>query len=49
MVFGRAAESLSIVQRRLSRKIHLLLGLFSSTSLTEWERKFKPYKLKTAG
>lgn len=49
MVFNRAAESLSVVQRRLSRKTHLLLGLFSCNSLTEWEKKFKPYKLKPAG
>lgn len=47
MIFGRAAESLSVVQRRLSKKTHILLGLFSCTSLGEWEKKFKPYKLKT--
>jgi predicted transposase YbfD/YdcC len=44
LILGRAKESLSVVQRRLSRKTHLLVGLFSCRSLDEWERKYKPYK-----
>jgi len=45
VVLGRAKESLSVVQRRLSRKTHLLLGLLSSASLSDWENRYKPYKL----
>ena len=45
LVLGRAKESLSVVRRRLSRKTHLIIGLLSSRSLEEWERKYKPYKL----
>ncbi|MDQ1247238.1 MAG: hypothetical protein QG597_1608 [Actinomycetota bacterium] len=48
LVLGRARESLSVVQRRLSRRVHLLLGLFSCTSVAEWERRYEPYKLKLA-
>lgn len=45
MVLGRAKESLSVVQRRFSRKTHLILALLSCTSLAQWERTCKPYKL----
>jgi predicted transposase YbfD/YdcC len=45
VVLGRAKESLSVVQRRLSRKTHLLLGLLSCASLSDWESRYKPYKL----
>ncbi len=45
LVLGRAGESLSVVQRRFSRKIHLILGLLACSSLAEWERRYKPYKL----
>ena len=47
MVLGRARESLSVIQRRLSMKPHLAVGLFSCLSLTEWERTYKPYKPKS--
>ena len=49
LVFGRTRESLRVVQRRLSSKTHLLISLFSCRSLDDWERKIKPYKLKSAG
>ena len=45
LVLGRAKESLSVVQRRLSCKTHLLVGLFSCRSLDQWEHKYKPYKI----
>ena len=45
LVLGRAKESLSVVQRRFSKKTHLILGLLSCSSLDEWERRYKPYKL----
>lgn len=45
LVLGRAKESLSVVQRRFSGKAHLILALLSCSSLTEWERRYKPYKL----
>jgi len=45
VVLGRAKESLSVVQRRLSRKTHMLLGLLSCASLSDWESRYKPYKL----
>jgi predicted transposase YbfD/YdcC len=45
LVLGRAKESLNVVQRRLSGKTHLLIGLLSCGSLDEWERKYKPYEL----
>jgi predicted transposase YbfD/YdcC len=44
VVLGRSRESASAVQRRLSTKIHLVLGLLLCRSLTEWERSYKPYK-----
>jgi len=45
VVLGRAKESLSVVQRRLSRKPHLLLGLLHARSLFDWETRYRPYKL----
>ena len=45
LVLGRAKESLSVVQRRFSKKTHLILGLLSCSNLDEWERRYKPYKL----
>lgn len=46
LVFDRAGETMNVVRRRFSKKTHLVLGLLSCASLNEWERKFKPYKLK---
>ena len=45
IILGRARESISVVQRRLSGKIHLLLGLLSCRSVSEWERRYRPYGL----
>lgn len=45
LLLGRAKESLSVVQRRFSRKTHLILGLLGSTSIDQWEASRKPYKL----
>lgn len=45
LILGRASESLSVVRRRLSGKIPLLLRLLSSSSLQEWERRYKPYRV----
>ena len=45
LVLGRARESLSVVQCRLRGKVHLLLGLLSCRSVTEWERRYRPYSL----
>lgn len=45
LVLGRAKESLSVVQRRFSRRTHLILALLSSHNLTEWETSRKPYSL----
>jgi predicted transposase YbfD/YdcC len=45
LVLGRARETISVVQRRLSGKAHLLLGLLSCRSVHEWERLYKPYLL----
>jgi len=45
LVLGRAKESLAVVQRRLSGKIHMVLGLLSCDSVDEWERFKKPYQL----
>jgi predicted transposase YbfD/YdcC len=45
LVLGRAKESFSVVRRRFSRKTHLILGLLSCTSLAEWERSYRPYRL----
>jgi predicted transposase YbfD/YdcC len=45
LLLGRARESLSVVQRRLSGKLHLLLGLFSCHSVQQWERRYKPYRV----
>jgi predicted transposase YbfD/YdcC len=44
LILDRAKESLAVVQRRLSRKPHLLLGLLASGSVEQWENKHKPYK-----
>jgi hypothetical protein len=44
LVLGRAKECLSVVQRRLSQKTHLVLGLLSCHSVEEWERLYKPYR-----
>jgi len=43
LVLGRSRESASVVQRRFSTRIHLVLGLFSCRSLAEWERSYRPY------
>ena len=45
LIFNRSKESLSVIQRRISKHTHLLVRLLSSTSLNEWERHSKPYKL----
>ena len=45
LVAGRARESLSVLRRRFSRRTDLLLGLLFSTSLSQWERQRRPYKL----
>ena len=45
LVLGRARESLSVVQRRLSGKLHLLLGLLSCRNVQHWERLCKPYSV----
>ena len=44
-ILGRAKESLSVVQRRLSGKAHLAMRLLFCNSLEDWERTCKPYKL----
>jgi len=43
-ILRRAKESTSLLQKRFTLKKELVLGLLSCSSLTEWERKFKPYK-----
>jgi hypothetical protein len=48
LALGRAKESLSVVQRRFSRKTHLVLALLSCEGIEQWERRFKPYKLELA-
>ena len=45
IVLGRAKESLSVIQRRFSRKTHLILGMLACSSLGEWETSRTPYKL----
>ena len=45
LIFNRSKESLSVIQRRISRHTHLLIRLLSCRSLNEWERCCKPYKL----
>jgi len=45
LVLGRSKESLSVVQRRFSAKIHQVLSLLSCRSVKEWECIRKPYKL----
>ncbi len=45
LVLGRAKESLSVIQRRFSRKTHLVIQLLSCRNLHEWEQRYKPYKL----
>ena len=45
LIFNRSKETLSVIQRRVSKNTHLLIGLLSSKSLNKWESKYKPYKL----
>jgi predicted transposase YbfD/YdcC len=45
ILLGRARESFSVVKRRLSGKLHLLLGLFSCRSVQQWEQLYKPYRV----
>jgi len=45
MIFNRSKESLSVIQRRISSKIHLVLNLFDCNNISEWEQKHCPYKL----
>lgn len=45
MIVTRSKESLSVITRRFSQKAHLILSLFKSRSLNEWETRRKPYKL----
>ena len=45
LIFNRSKESLSVIQRRVSKHTHLLIRLLSSKSLNEWERQSKPYNL----
>ena len=45
LVFSRAKESLSVIQRRISGRPHLVLGLLSCKNLNEWEKRCKPYTL----
>lgn len=45
LIFNRAKESLSVIQRRISKKTHLLIRLLSCKSLDEWELQYQPYKL----
>ena len=44
LIFNRAKESLSVIQRRISKKTHLIISLLSCKSLDEWEQSYKPYK-----
>lgn len=44
LVLGGAKESLAVVQRRFSRRTHLILGLLFCRSVGEWERSWKPYR-----
>lgn len=46
LIFNRSTESLSVIQRRLSKHTHLLIRLLSCESLDEWEMSCKPYKRK---
>ena len=43
LILGRARESLSVVQRRLSGKPHLLLHLLACHSVQQWIREAMPY------
>ena len=45
LIFNRSKESLSVIQRRISKNTHLLIRLLSCKSLDEWELYCKPYKL----
>lgn len=45
IIFNRSKESLSVIQRRISGKLHLILNIFDCRSLCEWEQKYCPYKL----
>jgi len=44
-VVGRTRESFSVVRRRLSTKLHLLVGLLSCRSVQQWERLYRPYSV----
>ncbi len=44
LLVARAKETTRILQRRLSRKPHLLLALLKSSSPAEWEKRAKPYE-----
>lgn len=48
-VLGRAAEPLSVLQQRFAAKPRLLLKLLFSRSLSQWERTWRPYRLRAAG
>ena len=43
LILGSARESLSVVQRRLSGKPHLLLHLLACHSVQQWLQEAKPY------
>jgi len=43
-ILRRAKESTGLLHKRFILKKELVLGLLSCSSLTEWEKKFKPYK-----
>lgn len=45
LFLGRARESFSVVQRRLCRRPHLLLGLLASHGRADWEQTWHPYRL----
>lgn len=46
LLLGQATESLKVIQRRLSRKPHLLTKLLSSDNPQQWITRYKPFKLK---
>ena len=48
MIVTRSKESLSVITRRFSQKTHVILSLFKSSSLNEWETTRKPYKLASS-
>jgi hypothetical protein len=41
----RTKESLGVIRRRFGNRQHLLVKLLSSTSLADWERRCRPYKM----